>query len=160
MAAVTCSYCGLPFQVRRVEPGRPVYCCAGCALASRVRVEGGEFPITPELLLALGAGLAAFNQALAWLLAVLLAQEDKVEMAARLEWVSLGAGAVAWLVAAVAHRRSGVAGGREGAVAGLTLMLVASGWVFVSPACALAGVAGWLTWVARGAFRRRAGPRR
>ena len=40
MPRIQCSYCGLPFTVRKVEPGRAVFCCSGCALASRLPAPG------------------------------------------------------------------------------------------------------------------------
>ena len=72
MPRVQCSYCGLPFRVRQVEAGRAYYCCSGCALASRLPPagEGGQFPVTPALIVALGVGFAFFNEVLFWTLAL------------------------------------------------------------------------------------------
>lgn len=152
-----CSYCGLPFQVRRVEPGQPVYCCAGCALADRVRAPGsdGNFPITPELVLTLVAGFGAFNQALFALLAWLIAHDGRLELAVRFSWISLVVGPVVWGLGSWNQRRAGARGGMEITVGLLTLVVIICGWLVRSPGCALGGTLGLLVWQSRGWFRAR-----
>lgn len=90
MERLVCSYCGIPFRARRPAGEAPVYCCSGCGLASRMRISGDEFPVTPQLLFGLGLGFAAFNQVLLLLLAVALAREGRGDAAA----ISAGASAV------------------------------------------------------------------
>ena len=108
MPRMQCSYCGLPFHVRRPEPGRAYYCCSGCALVSRLPRPGeaGQFPVTPVLLVALGAGFAFFNEAFFWMLAVALAREPRAAEALLFARVSTGLGAVVWLTQMVAMARA------------------------------------------------------
>ena len=103
MPRTQCSYCGLPFNVRRIEPGRADYCCSGCALASRLPLAGGggQFPVTLALVVALGAGLALFNQVLFWVIALALAREHRVAEALLCARISVGLG-IAILVGMVA----------------------------------------------------------
>lgn len=82
MERLVCSYCGIPFRARRPAGDGPVYCCSGCGMASRMRISGAEFPVTPQLLFGLGLGFAAFNQVLLLLLAVALAREGRGDAAA------------------------------------------------------------------------------
>ena len=107
MARIQCSYCGLPFNVRQVEPGRAYFCCSGCALVSRLPQPGagGEFPVTPALIVALGAGFAFFNQVLFWALGIALVHDQRMAQAVLFARVSAGLGVAVWvtLVAAVAR---------------------------------------------------------
>ena len=106
MPRIQCSYCGLPFNVRQTEPGRAYYCCSGCALVSRLSQPGAgnELPVTPALIVALGAGLAFFNEVLFWTLGMALAHDQRMAQAVLFARVSAGLGAAVWvtLVAAMA----------------------------------------------------------
>lgn len=107
---IQCSYCGLPFKVRDAEPGRAYFCCSGCALASRLPKPGerGEFPVTPALIVALGAGFAFFNEVLFWSLEIALAHQKHMGQATLFSRISAGLGILVWgvLVAAVARAES------------------------------------------------------
>ena len=142
---VVCAHCGLPFSVGRAEPGRAMYCCSGCALASRLTVgSGGEsHAMNATLATALGVGFVFFNQVLCWLLSVSLARMRADAVAGldwatpeRLAWGSLALGATVWLAQAVFWLRSGA--GRRGAD---VVVLIAS-----------AGVIGWAAWESRAAW--------
>src|SRR5262245_61966083 len=104
MQRVTCSYCGLPFRVARPPAaGEPTYCCSGCAMASRLGIEGEKFPITPQLLFGLGYGFAVFNQLALGVFAGALAREGRGDTALLLQRIDVGLGvavflgALAWL---------------------------------------------------------------
>jgi hypothetical protein len=102
MTRVSCHYCGLPFNVRRVEAGRDYFCCTGCAMLSRVPVdEKGQFPVNAHLVAVLVTGFLFFNQLLFWLVAVLLVRESKMALAVRVFWLSGGAAAAVWLALAI-----------------------------------------------------------
>lgn len=109
--------------------------------------------MTPELVTALVAGFAAFNQVLWWMLAGLIEQEGRVELAVRLSWVSISVGGVAWGVIQWANHRAGARRALDLVVAVGTFLLIATGVVAHSPACAVVGSLGALAWVARGWFR-------
>ncbi len=155
MHRVDCDYCGLPVKVRRVTPGTKTYCCAGCALADRVKTTDGSFPVTPELVLALLAGFAAFNQLLGVLMSWLMAGEGREILATRFWWGSLAAGGFAWLLAMIAQLRSGAVGWGNPAVAVAALALLGLGALNGSRTCALAGTAVMLAWSVRGWGRKR-----
>jgi hypothetical protein len=106
---VICDQCGLPFSVARIAPGRPVYCCSGCALAARVPVDAqGQFPVNAALGTALTLAFVGFNQVLFWLLAVLLARDPEAEVnALRFGWASLGTGTLFWMVLSTLQWRLG-----------------------------------------------------
>ena len=155
---VECDYCGLPFQARRSEPPAKVYCCAGCALADRVRTADGEFPVTVELVLALLAGFAAFNQALFALLSLLMAGEDRVVLAERFLWISILVGILAWLLVWWSQNRAGARRVFDRVITVVTGALLI--WAVVAPSMAGALVATFsgLIWSAKGGFRARRAP--
>jgi len=115
---------------------------------SRIPVDAqGNFPINRTLIAVLGFGLALFNQALFWLLAVLIQGQGRPVPAGRFLFASIGLGAVLWLLLVVLQARA-TGGGRRNdwLVAGLTGALLVTGGVAASPGCALAGVillTGW-----------------
>ena len=131
MPRIQCSYCGLPFTVRKVEPGRAVFCCSGCALASRLPAPGagGEFPITPALVVALGTGFAFFNEAFFWGLAQALARDHHAVQALLLTRVSAGLGVLVWGLLAGGMWRSAVRHWTDALVAGATLTIIAGALV-------------------------------
>jgi len=156
MTSVTCAYCGLPFKVRRVTPGRAVYCCTGCAVASRIPVDAkGDFPVNAALVSALATGFVYFNQLLFWGLATLLAGEGRTDAAATCARVSWCAGAVTWLVLAVALVRSGPARAADLLLLGASLALVVTGWLMGSLACAAGANGLLLAWSVRGLLKKK-----
>ncbi|MBC8010364.1 MAG: hypothetical protein H7067_09735, partial [Burkholderiales bacterium] len=132
---VVCEHCGLPFSVGRVEPGRALYCCSGCALAARVTADaGGTRVVNAAWVTALGVGFAFFNQVLSWLLAVSLARHETTQgwaTAGSLTWASLALGVGVWLALVFFLLRSGAP--RRGVD---IVVLVATGGLIV---CAVAG---------------------
>ncbi len=154
---VICEHCSLPFVVGRVAPGRPVYCCSGCALAARVPVDAqGQFPINAALGTALTLAFVGFNQVLFWLLSVLLARDSEAWVnATRFGRASLGTGAAFWLVVAVTQWRLGARSGSDAVV----LLLSGSGMVvaLATGAPAHAAVANLVLagWSLRGLRRKR-----
>ena len=158
MAAVSCEHCGLPFRVARVTPGRPVYCCSGCALAARVPVDAqGQFPVNGALVAALGVGFVAFNQVLFWLLALLLARDGQSETAGSLTLVSLGIGALVWMLVAGFQFSVGARRVLDLFVFGGGAAAVGWGCVAMEPLAALAGNAFIIAWSLRGLRRRAVG---
>lgn len=132
MQRVTCSFCGLPFSVRRVSPGADYYCCSGCALASRIPLnQGGQFPVTPGLVIALAFAFGIFNQVLFGVLGGGVIDEGRIEVGARLQLVSVTLGAVLVLAGA---GFSLLSRGRSGGDAIIGPLVLAIG--------------GWFTWVA------------
>lgn len=152
---VVCAHCKLPFSVARVVPGRAVYCCSGCALAARVPVDAqGQFPVNAALLGALGLGFAFFNQALFWLLAVLVARDPEgAANATRLGWASFGVGWGAWMGLAWSQFQAGARRPADVIVGALTLGLWA--WAALRASLPLAVLANALfaAWALRGLRR-------
>lgn len=162
MFPVQCSYCGLPFRVRRVEAGSPLYCCSGCALASRLPPVGpqGQYPVTPALVAALVVAFAFFNQVLFWTLAVLLAREGRADTARIFAGVSTGLGVLVGLALAVGIWRAPVRRWTDAAVALAALLVMATAWQREWPAGRAVGAdAALVFWLARGwgkqKFRRK-----
>ncbi len=156
MTSVTCAYCGLPFKVRRAAPGRVVYCSTGCAVASRVPVDAkGDFPVNAALISALAIGFVYFNQLLFWGLATLLAGEGRTDAAATCVLVSWCAGAVMWLVLAVALMRSVPTRAADLLLLGTSLALVVTGWRVGSLACAAGANGLLLAWSVRGLLKQK-----
>ena len=132
------------------EP-RPRFSCTGSAIASRIPVDAqGNFPINRTLIAVLLFGLALFNQALFWLLAVLIQGQGRPVSAGRFLLASIGLGAALWLVLVVLQTRV-TAGGRRNdwLMVALTGGLLGAGLVAVSPGCALAAVSLLTVWGAR-----------
>jgi hypothetical protein len=102
MPQVQCEYCGLPFNVRRIEPGHRYFCCSGCALISRLPPGGveGRYPVVPALIAALVAFVLFFNEVLFWSLSLEVGREGRLETAHLLARVSAELGAVMWLALA------------------------------------------------------------
>ncbi|MBK8478261.1 MAG: hypothetical protein IPL39_18775 [Opitutaceae bacterium] len=98
MERLNCDYCGLPFRAPyKPAAGDKAYCCSGCAMASRLGIEGGEFPVSPQLVFDLLFAFAVFNQFLLWLLAVALVRDGRTEGAALCLRISVGLGALAYV---------------------------------------------------------------
>jgi hypothetical protein len=156
MSRVACAYCGLPFKAGRVEPGKPVYCCTGCAVASRVPVDAkGAFPVNAALVSALVVGFVFFNQLLFWGLATLLATEGRAEAAAKCLLVSWTAAGATWLALSAGFARNRPLRVADVAVACATFALGVFGWTWSSPACAAAANGLLLLWSVRGLLRKK-----
>ncbi|HTJ77532.1 MAG TPA: hypothetical protein VL357_00910 [Rariglobus sp.] len=156
MSKVSCHYCGLPFKVAGVQPGRDYFCCSGCALASRVPVDvDGKFPINPSLVTALVMGFGIFNQLLFRLLAVLLVHEGRGRIAGRFDMASLILGTVIWTALIVIQWRLGARRRVDGVVAVLTAGLLATGFWTDSPSCAVLASASLAVWSTRGFLKKK-----
>ncbi len=156
MSDLRCEYSGVPIHVARPQPGRAYFSCTGCAIASRIPVSAdGNFPINRTLIGVLALGLVFFNQALFWLLAVLLKGQGKTVVSERFLIGSLAVGGALWLVLAIAQWRA-TGGGRatDWLVIGVTGALGAAGVVAVSPGCMLAAVTLLAAWGVRGLGKR------
>ena len=162
MERLTCDYCGLPFRAPyKPAPGTKAYCCSGCALASRLGIEGEKFPITPQLLFDLGFAFGVFNQLLLVLLGVALRRDGRAEAAALCVLTSAGLGAVLYLAAIVWQWRSRWLQASDAfvyALLGAPLLggAVLALWLRRGDAALLAAVANLvlLLWQARGFLRR------
>ena len=153
MVRTECRYCGLPVKVRQLEPGRAYFCCSGCALASRLPPPGagGEFPVTPALIVALGVGFGFFNEVLFWTLALELARENRTDMALLFARVSGGLGVLVWVAAAVGMWRAPVRRWTDAVVALATLGVIAAAvQPKLSAGCVVAANAALGLWLARG----------
>jgi hypothetical protein len=158
MPRVQCSYCGLPFNVRQVEPGRPYYCCSGCALLSRLPQPGagGEFPVTPALVVALCAGIAFFNQVLFWTPGIAMARDQRAEQALLFAQVSAGLGVAVWLTLVVTMARAASRSWTDAAAAVVTLAgLVGAGLARRPAGWAVLVNAALALWLARGWGKQR-----
>ncbi len=157
MTPVTCRYCGLPFRVRRVEPGRDYFCCTGCAMLRRLPTdEKGQFPVNAHLVSALVAGFLFFNELLFWLVAVLLVREGRMALAVRFLWLAAGSGLAVWLALAILQWRERVA--RAIDVIAMALGLVVFAWALrrcppVPWEMAVANF-GLIAWTFRGLLRK------
>jgi len=153
MPQVPCQYCGLPFRVRRVEPGRTYYCCSGCALASRLPPGGveGRYPVVPELIAALAVGFFYFNTVLFWTLALEIAREGRPETAAIFARMSAVVGTLVWATLVVGLARAAAQRWSD-----VLVMAATGGLLFVglraplSPGEIVAADAALGLWVARG----------
>jgi hypothetical protein len=159
MTTTGCRYCGLPFKVRRVEPGQDYFCCTGCAILARVPVDAdGQFPVNRHLVGALVTGFLYFNQLLFWLLAILLARDEGGALqAGRFAWLSAGAGGVVWLTILIVQLRERAARASDFVVAALVLASHALAASVEQPSltCMAAANALFLLWSLRGVLRRR-----
>ncbi|ATC62976.1 hypothetical protein CMV30_02790 [Nibricoccus aquaticus] len=159
MTPVACRYCGLPFKVTRVEPGRDYFCCTGCAMLARVPVDAqGQFPVNAQLISVLVTGFLYFNQLLFWLLSVLLAREDaQAALAVRFGWLAAGAALVVWAAVLLVQLREKSA--RAGDFVGAALVLAMHGVAFrvqpPSAVCMAGANALLLLWSVRGLLRRK-----
>ncbi len=147
---VTCTYCGLPFNARRVEAGRPVYCCSGCAVAARIPEGGGDWPLTPELGLACAIGFLGFNQGLLEVLAGLLAGDGKLDAARGARLASLGLAVVVWGLVVGLQRRSGARSVGDAVVQITTALTIAVAWVSGNAWGAFGANLGIVAWSIRG----------
>lgn len=128
----------------------------GVAVRSRIPVDAqGNFPINRTLIAVLGFALAFFNQALFWLLAVLLAGQGRDIVAGRFLVASLVLGAALWFVLTVVQWRA-TGGGRatDWMVVALTGLLGAAGVASESPGCLIASVLLLTAWGSRGLIRK------
>lgn len=162
MERTTCRYCGLPFKVRRMEPGRDYFCCTGCAMLARVPVdEEGRFPVNAQLVSALALGFLFFNELLCWLLGVLLRARGDMAAAERFLWIAALLALVTWGGVLAIQLRERAA--RAADAAALALALGAHGWAawrgLPPPAWMMAAAnAALIVWSMRGVGRRKKRP--
>lgn len=101
MTKPPCTFCGLPVRVGpNLSNEQPIYCCSGCALAAQIPVDGGNLPISRQLIVSLALAFAYFNQFLFWSLAFALRGEARDVLAGRFDAITLAIGIVV-LVATV-----------------------------------------------------------
>ena len=145
-----------------------MYCCSGCALASRMTTgaDGGPVAMNATLAAALGVGFVFFNQVLGWLLSVALARAGAGGPTGTtswttpegLAWGSLVLGVAVWVAQALFGFRSGA--GRRGA--DLVALVASAGliaWATIEgrAAWAVLGNAALAAWTLRGLIRKRGG---
>jgi hypothetical protein len=162
MNRVTCDFCGLPFRVRWLPPsGHGVYCCSGCALAAQMRLEGDQWPVTPQLVFNLGFGFAVFNQVLLWLIGLGLVRDGQAVLAARFGLGSIALGALVFAGSLVWQILQGWMRATDLAAYGAALaangfgawVLVHHGWTEAG-ACYLTASMALVAWQARGWIRK------
>ena len=162
MERLTCDYCGLPFRAPyKPAAGAKAFCCSGCAMASRLGIEGEAFPVTPQLVFDLLFAFGVFNQFLLWLLAVALLRDGRAEGALLCLRISVALGVLAYGAALLWQWRSRWLGASDGFVLALLAGPVAAGAVLVllrqgmigAPVSAAANLL-LLAWQGRGFLRR------
>ena len=162
MERLTCDYCGLPFRAPyKPAAGAKAFCCSGCAMASRLGIEGEKFPVSPQLVFDLLFAFGVFNQFLLWLLAMALGREGRADGAALCLLISVALGTLFYLATLVWLWRSRWLRASDGFVfallAGPVLAGTALGWLgqgrFGAPMVAGANLL-LLVWQARGFLRR------
>ncbi|HLP07347.1 MAG TPA: hypothetical protein VK178_04215 [Opitutaceae bacterium] len=100
MERLTCDYCGLPFRAPYKQPaGEKAFCCSGCALASKLGIEGETFPVSPQLIFDVALAFGVFNQLLLVLLAVALRRDGRLDGAAWCVTISAVVGGALYLAA-------------------------------------------------------------
>jgi hypothetical protein len=100
MERLTCDYCGLPIgEPPEPAAGGTAFCCSGCAMASRLGIEGDQFPVTPQLIFDLLFGFGVFNQFLLVLFAAARRSDGRAEAAALCVAISAGLGVTLYLAA-------------------------------------------------------------
>ncbi|MFT3828889.1 MAG: hypothetical protein QM691_04195 [Opitutaceae bacterium] len=107
MERLVCDYCGLPFRApHKPASGAKAFCCSGCALASKLGIEGEKFPVSPQLVFDLALAFGVFNQLLLVLLAAAWRRDGRPEGAALCVTLSAALGGVLYLAALVWQWRS------------------------------------------------------
>lgn len=157
MASRTCHRCGAPAGVASVPATRPVFCCAGCLLATQVPVDDkGNFPVNAALVTGLAVGFVVFNQLLGWGLMALMAGQGRARAAALCAFASLGAGAFAGMMA-VREQVRGAGGVRvfDSGVIALAALLVAVGVALGAPGFGVTANALLLGWFYRGLLKKK-----
>ncbi|HLP01332.1 MAG TPA: hypothetical protein VK163_04850 [Opitutaceae bacterium] len=100
MERLTCDYCGLPFRAPYKPPaGEKAFCCSGCALASKLGIEGETFPVSPQLIFDLALAFGVFNQLLLVLLVAALRRDGRFDGAALCVTISAALGGALYLTA-------------------------------------------------------------
>lgn len=161
MNRIACSYCGLPFRTFREIPEGPAYCCSGCAMAARLDVGAGKFPVTPQLVYLLCVVFGVFNQALLLALALALVNEKRHDTAELFATVSAVLGFVIYLAAIVWQTRGRLLRFADVFVFALAAIpLAAAAWLLARTGHGGAALAGLVStslialWQARGFVRR------
>ncbi len=159
MSPVACRYCGLPFKVRRIEPGRDYFCCTGCAMLARVPVDqSGQFPVNAQLISILVVGFLYFNQLLFWLLGVLIGRDlAQAETALRFGWLTAATAVAVWLVVVVIQWRERTMRRADWVVAALVAIVFIIAWRERPPVAWMMAAANgcWLIFQARGLLQRK-----
>jgi hypothetical protein len=157
MAARTCHRCGAPAGVASAPANRPVFCCAGCLVASQIPVDAkGNYPVNAALVTVLAVGFVVFNQLLGWGLVDFMADQGRARAAALCAFASLGAGAFAGMIA-VREQVRGAGGVRvlDSAVVAVAILLVAIGVALGAPGFGVTANALLLGWCCRGLLRKK-----
>lgn len=155
----TCYRCGTPAGSPDVPATRPVFCCAGCLIATQVPVDDkGNYPVNAALVTALAIGFVAFNQLLAWGLTALMASRGNDRAAALWAFGSLGAGAFVAFAAGREHRRA-QAGFRpvDALLTAVAALLFAVGVALGAPGFGVLANAAVLAWCFRGFLKKKSG---
>jgi hypothetical protein len=162
MAQVQCHYCGLPFNVRRVEPARRYFCCSGCALASRLPPGGveGRYPVVPALIEGLAVSVLYFNELLFWSLGLEVAREGRLETGQTLTAISAGLGAVVWIALTIGLWSAARRRWSDGLLTVATgALLGAAVWPPLSAGWIVAGNAALALWLVRGRSKKKFAPK-
>ena len=168
MERLTCDYCSLPFRAPyKPAAGAKAFCCSGCAMASRLGIEGEQFPISPQLVFDLLFGFGVFNQFLLVLLAAALRRDGAAAGAGLCVTISALLGATSFLVALAWQWRSRWMQASDAIVFAVLAAPVAGGAVFgvrfhLVSGVAVAAVANLalVGWQGRGFLRRKWGRRK
>lgn len=107
MERLTCDYCGLPFRAPyKPAAGGKAFCCSGCAMASRLGIEGESFPVSPQLVFDLLLAFGVFNQFLLLILSTALGRDGRADGASLCVAMSAGLGILFYLAALAWQWRS------------------------------------------------------
>ncbi len=158
MNQVHCHHCGQSFRVRRADPKREYFCCAGCVLRARVPVDAaGNYPVTGELIAVLVVGVLYFNQLLTWGVGALLARQDKVLLAQRFSMAGVILALLVWLGLVLLQRRARPGQGKDYVITAVSFLFIAASLGSALPAGGLLAAANgmFLAWSLRGVFRRK-----
>ncbi len=157
MASRTCHRCGAPAGVPSAPANRPVFCCAGCLVATQVPVdEKGNFPVNAALITVLAVGFVVFNQLLGWGLMALMAGKGDARAAALCAFASLGAGAFAGMIA-VREQVRGAGGVKvfDSLVIAVAILLLAVGVALGAPGFGVTANLLLLGWCYRGLLKKK-----
>jgi len=131
------------------------FCCAGCALATRVpRDENGDFPANGTLAVALVLGLVGFNQVLLASLSHFVS-EGKMQLAARLQLGSLISAGLFWAGLMIVQHRVGARSAADTIVMILTAAILALAAFTGGLSCAAFANVAALGWSLRGLLRNK-----
>ena len=142
-----CRRCG-DADVANSSPDR--FCCAGCALATRVpRDENGDFPANGALAVALVLGLVGFNQLLLASLSYFVS-EGKMQLVARLQMGSLISAGLFWAGLMIVQHRVGARTVADSIVMVLTAAILALAGFTGNLSCGVFANVAAVAWSLRG----------